>query len=604
MDELGLDATKNYHDLFSFDSRKVKCLGLIKYIGINLAQLPMRNMVMDVVVADIPPKFSLLLSHSWSKRLGGTLQMDLSYAIVSVFGGELKSLYRENQLSYIISDGKKIVNHPIYSLDTHFGSCILQIDDSQLAPLQLTKPTYQQNNGEITPVWTMFFDGANTKDSASASVVLISPSKEAIHFSFKLHFKTTNNIAEYEALLLGLNSTKEMGIKGMKVFRDANLIIQQVNSTFQANDVRLKAYRDEVWKIRDSFSIFDISYVPRAMNHLSNSLVVSASMFIPPMPPRLNYEIQVKYRPSLPDNIKYWKVFDMHIDQKNQNVEESKKPKLKIKMGQHDIVQLPNNYIPRGLVPLEKLFDHNDVPYKPDKKEKDPIFHEHNIGSQNHPKSINLSTELTTDQRSEYCSIMKEFTDVFSWKYSGLKTYDPEVIQHKITLEKYTIPFKQKLRPISPLLLPVIEKEINKLLNAKIIIPLRYSKWIENLVIVRKKNGEIRLCVDFRDLNKFSKKDNYPLPKMEHLLQRILGATVMSFIDGFLGYNQIYVHPDDQEKNAFTTPWGTFMYAKMPFGLMNVGATFQRAMDIAFVGEKDKFVLIYIDDITVYSSSH
>jgi hypothetical protein len=73
MDELGLDVTKNYHDLFSFDFRKFRCLSLIKYFIINLAQLPMRNMVMDVVVVDIPPKFSLLLSHSWIKRLGGTL---------------------------------------------------------------------------------------------------------------------------------------------------------------------------------------------------------------------------------------------------------------------------------------------------------------------------------------------------------------------------------------------------------------------------------------------------------------------------------------------------------------------------------------------------
>ena len=90
MDELGLDITKPYHDIFSFDSRKFKCLGLIKDLVINLAQLPMRNMVMDVVVVDSPPKFGLLLSHSWRKRLGGTLHMDLSYAIVVVFGGELK----------------------------------------------------------------------------------------------------------------------------------------------------------------------------------------------------------------------------------------------------------------------------------------------------------------------------------------------------------------------------------------------------------------------------------------------------------------------------------------------------------------------------------
>jgi hypothetical protein len=74
-------------------------------------------------------------------------------------------------------------------------------------------------------------------------------------------------------------------------------------------------------------------------------------------------------------------------------------------------------------------------------------------------------------------------------------------------------------------------------------------------------------------------------------------------IDGFSGYNQVSILPEDREKIAFTTPWGTFMYAKMPFGLMNVGANFQRAMDIAFVGEKDKFVVIYLDDITVFSRS-
>ena len=75
----------------------------------------------------------------------------------------------------------------------------------------------------------------------------------------------------------------------------------------------------------------------------------------------------------------------------------------------------------------------------------------------------------------------------------------------------------------------------------------------------------------------------------------------MSMLDGFLGYNQILVHPNDQEKTAFTTPWGTFMYAKMPFGLMNAGATFQREMDIAFYEEKDKSVVVYLDDITVFS---
>jgi len=91
--------------------------------------------------------------------------------------------------------------------------------------------------------------------------------------------------------------------------------------------------------------------------------------------------------------------------------------------------------------------------------------------------------------------------------------------------------------PINPMLIPLIEKEIKKLLATKIIVPLRYSKWVANLVVVRKKSGEIRLCVDFRNLNKCSKKDNYPLPKMEHLLQKVSKAKVMSFLDGFSGYN-------------------------------------------------------------------
>ena len=77
----------------------------------------------------------------------------------------------------------------------------------------------------------------------------------------------------------------------------------------------------------------------------------------------------------------------------------------------------------------------------------------------------------------------------------------------------------------------------------------------------------------------------------------------MSMLDGFSGYNRIVVHPGDQEKTTFTTPWGTFMYAKMSFGLMNTGATFQRAMDIAFAEEKDKILVIYLDDITVFSKS-
>jgi hypothetical protein len=101
----------------------------------------------------------------------------------------------------------------------------------------------------------------------------------------------------------------------------------------------------------------------------------------------------------------------------------------------------------------------------------------------------------------------------FTWTYEDLKTYDTSVIEHKIPLKEEAKPFRQKLRQINPMMLPIMEREVKKLLQAQIIVPLRYSEWVANLVPVRKKNGEIRLCVDFRNLNRSSWKDNYPFAK-------------------------------------------------------------------------------------------
>eukprot|EP00253_Pinus_taeda_P015330 PITA_15330 len=162
-------------------------------------------------------------------------------------------------------------------------------------------------------------------------------------------------------------------------------------------------------------------------------------------------------------------------------------------------------------------------------------------------------------------------------------------------------PVQQKLRKIHPNLESQIKSELNKLLKAKIIFPIRHSNWVSNMVLVRKKNGDIMVCIDFTILNKASQKDNFPLPTMEQILHLVAGSELMSFLDGFSGYNQILVHPDDRLKTTFRTKWGTYAYQKMPFGLINAGATFQRAMDIAFKGLINKTVVVYLDDITIFS---
>jgi hypothetical protein len=227
MEELGLEVTRAYHDLYSFDSRRVQCLGVIKDLVVTLFQLPMKSVVMDIVVADVPPKFGMLLSRSWIKRLGGTLNMDLTYATIPMFGGEHRRLYKEAQLAYIISDEANPTNHPIFALDTDLVSSLLQLTHAPEPPLKLRRqPTISPKFlPSITSVWKMFFDGASSREGVGTGVVFVSPSQETTSMSYKLEFEATNNVAEYEALILKLRATREMGIQEVAMFGDAELVV-------------------------------------------------------------------------------------------------------------------------------------------------------------------------------------------------------------------------------------------------------------------------------------------------------------------------------------------------------------------------------------------
>jgi len=158
MDQLGMDITRSYKDLFSFDSRKVKFLSLIKYMVVSLAQIPARNMVMDVLVEDIPPKFGMLLSRSWAAKLKGTLQMDMSYTTILIFGQD-RRLYKECFLKYMFNNKSESSNHPIYSVETEWGSSIffndlcfeekgtkIDMDDKEISDQQSEKFSEQQDD--------------------------------------------------------------------------------------------------------------------------------------------------------------------------------------------------------------------------------------------------------------------------------------------------------------------------------------------------------------------------------------------------------------------------------------------------------------------------
>jgi hypothetical protein len=180
---------------------------------------------------------------------------------------------------------------------------------------------------------------------------------------------------------------------------------------------------------------------------VADSLAMSVSNFKVPFPPKFRYDVEVKYRPSIPNNVKPWKVFEddieinkfletvkefseMHIDQDSISKEELVGGKFLSKIAERNIVQLPNNHIPRGLVPLERIFDRNDVSLKGEISEDDAGTIQCNIGTESEPKFVKLLRSLTEEKRYEYIGLLGEFADVFAWTYEDLKTYDTYVIEH------------------------------------------------------------------------------------------------------------------------------------------------------------------------------
>jgi hypothetical protein len=131
MEKLGLQITRPYHDMYSFDARKVRCLGMIKDLVVHLAQIPVKSVLMDIVVADVPVNYGMLLSRSWESKLGGSLQMDMTYATIPVFGGETRRLYRETKLAYTVSDPNHPNNYLVYSKDQDLGCFILSVNSEQ-----------------------------------------------------------------------------------------------------------------------------------------------------------------------------------------------------------------------------------------------------------------------------------------------------------------------------------------------------------------------------------------------------------------------------------------------------------------------------------------
>ncbi|XP_072073985.1 uncharacterized protein [Arachis hypogaea] len=226
---------------------------------------------------------------------------------------------------------------------------------------------------------------------------------------------------------------------------------------------------------------------------------------------------------------------------------------------------------------------------------------------------INIPFAEAIEQMPLYAKFLKELmTKKRSWKNN----------ETVILTEEYDAkPSIQSQRRLNPIMKEVVQKEVMKLWQGGVIYPISDSPWVSPIHVVPKKGGitvvtneknELiptrtvtgwRMCIDYRKLNEATRKDHFPLPFMDQMLERLAGHAYYCFLDGYSGYNQIVVDPRDQEKTSFTCPYGVFAYRRMPFGLCNAPATFQRCMLSIFSNMIEKFIEVFMDDFSVFGDS-
>lgn len=212
---------------------------------------------------------------------------------------------------------------------------------------------------------------------------------------------------------------------------------------------------------------------------------------------------------------------------------------------------------------------------------------------------LDVSTTLPEDEHTKLLELLDQFRDCFA---STSRVRCTSLTKHRIITEDTARPIHQNPYRVAPKEREAIQDQVAKMLKDDVIQPSR-SPWASPVVLVKKKDGTLRFCVDYRKLNQVTKKDVYPLPRIDDSLDRLRNARYFSSMDLKSGYWQIEVDERDREKTAFVTPDGLYEFKVLPFGLCSAPATFQRLMDTVLSGLKWKTCLVYLDDVIVFSTT-
>jgi hypothetical protein len=216
-------------------------------------------------------------------------------------------------------------------------------------------------------------------------------------------------------------------------------------------------------------------------------------------------------------------------------------------------------------------------------------------------RAVTIGTHLNPEEEKELIQFPNKNKDVFVWLAKDLQGVDRDIIEHDLETNEKIAPKKQKLRKMSKEKVKAVEAEVQRLQDAKVIREVKYPVWLSNTVPVKKKNRKWRMCVDFADLNKACKKDDFPLVRVDKIVDDAANSEILSLLDMFSRYHQIRVRKEDEEKTIFITPFGMFCFVRMLEGLKNAGCTFSRMIAIVLHPQIRRNILAYVDDIVVKS---
>jgi hypothetical protein len=189
-----------------------------------------------------------------------------------------------------------------------------------------------------------------------------------------------------------------------------------------------------------------------------------------------------------------------------------------------------------------------------------------------------ISQDLSLSEEMELLLFLDKNSDVFAWQSSNLTGVSRCIIEHRVQVNPSVKPKKQKLHKMSVEKVDAAKSEVQRWLDAGFILEMQYLSWLVNVVMIKKKNDKWRMCTNFTNLNKCCPKDNFPLSRIENVVDSIAGCETMTLLDFFSRYHQIWLCKEDKEKTSFITPFGTYCYLRMPKGLRIASPMFCRMM--------------------------